>query len=166
MILGLSVAAFTQLHVLISLVGIATGLVALAAMIANRRLGGWTAVFLATTVATSATGFLFHSKAIGPPHIVGAISLLVLLAAVVALYGRHLNGRWRPVYVVTAVFALYLNCFVGVVQAFQKLPPLNALAPKGNEPPFLIAQAVLLAASLVLGWMAVRRYRPAAGAAS
>ncbi|MBS0408366.1 MAG: hypothetical protein JSR86_00515 [Proteobacteria bacterium] len=160
MILGLSVAAFTQLHVLISLVGIAAGLVALAAMIANRRLGGWTAVFLAATVATSATGFLFHSKAIGPPHIVGGISLVVLLLALVALYGRNLQGPWRPAYVITAVVALYLNCFVGVVQAFQKLPPLNALAPKGNEPPFLIAQAALLAATVVLGWMAVRRFHP------
>jgi len=164
MILGLSVAAFTQLHVIISLIGIATGLAALAAMIANRSLGGWTAVFLATTVATSATGFLFHSRAIGPPHIVGAISLVVLLVALVALYGRHLHGPWRPAYVIAAVFALYLNCFVGVVQAFQKLPPLNALAPKGNEPPFLVAQVVLLVVTIALGWMAVRRYHPEAAA--
>ncbi|HEX7760028.1 MAG TPA: hypothetical protein VF459_11020 [Caulobacteraceae bacterium] len=156
----MSVEAFTILHVIISLVGIATGVVALAAMIGNRQLGEWTAAFLATTVATSATGFLFHSKAIGPPHIVGAISLVVLLVALVALYSRHLNGVWRPAYVITAVFALYLNMFVGVVQAFQKLPPLNALAPKGTEPPFVAAQAVLLLAMIGLGYLAVRRFHP------
>jgi len=165
MILGLSVATFTLIHVVISLIGIAAGLVALAAMIANRDLAGWTATFLATTVATSATGFLFHSKAIGPPHIVGAISLAVLLVALAGLYGRHLAGRWRVAYVVTAVFALYLNCFVGVVQAFQKIGFLNALAPKGNEPPFAIAQGVLLLATIAAGWLAVRNFHPGAAQA-
>ncbi|MGA0601187.1 hypothetical protein ACO2Q3_10845 [Caulobacter sp. KR2-114] len=161
MILGLSVATFTLVHVLISLVGIGAGLVALVAMIAGKDLGGWTATFLATTVATSATGFLFHSKAIGPPHIVGAISLVVLLVALVALYGRHLAGRWRLAYVVTAVLALYFNCFVGVVQAFQKIAFLNALAPKGTEPPFAIAQGLLLVAAIAAGWLAVRNFHPA-----
>jgi hypothetical protein len=160
MILGMSVETFTLVHVIISLIGIATGVVALAAMIANRDLGGWTAAFLATTVATSATGFLFHSKAIGPPHIVGAISLVVLLVALVALYSRHLHGVWRPAYVITAVFALYLNMFVGVVQAFQKLPFLNPLAPTGTEPPFVIAQGILLLAMIGLGYLAVRRFHP------
>ena len=164
MILGMSVEAFTILHVIISLVGILTGLVALAAMIGNRDLGGWTAAFLATTVATSATGFLFHSKAIGPPHIVGAISLVVLLVALVALYSRHLAGPWRPAYVITAVIALYLNVFVGVVQAFQNLSILKALAPTGSEPPFAIAQGVVLLLFVGLGYLAVRRFHPTAPA--
>jgi hypothetical protein len=160
MILGLSVATFTKLHVIISLTGILAGLVALFAMIANRRLNGMTALFLATTVLTSVTGFFFHSKAIGPPHIVGGISLVVLAIALFALYGRGMVGVWRPVYVITAVIALYLNCFVGVVQAFDKLPALHPLAPTGKEPPFAIAQGVTLVLFAVLGYLAVRKYRP------
>src|SRR5262245_17881068 len=118
MILGMSVAAFTTLHVVISLIGIITGLVVVLGMIGNRPMPGWTAVFLATTVATSVTGFFFPLKQIGPPHIVGAISLVVLAVTLFALYGARLAGRWRLAYVVTAVIALYLNCFVAVVQAF------------------------------------------------
>ena len=160
MILGMSVEAFTRLHVIISLVGILTGLVVLFAMLANRRLDVSTAVFLATTVLTSATGFLFHSKAIGPPHIVGVISLIVLAIALWAIYGRRLAGVWRPVYIITAVLALYLNCFVGVVQAFQKLAFLRPLAPTQSEPPFLAAQVVVLGLFALLGFLAVRRYHP------
>ena len=161
MILGLSVEAFTAIHVIISLVAIAAGLVVLYAMIANRRLDGVTVLFLATTVLTSVTGFFFHSKAIGPPHIVGAISLAILAVSLVALYGRKLVGAWRPVYVITAVLALYLNCFVLVAQAFAKIAVLHALAPRGTEPAFGAAQGVTLLAFLALGFLAVKRYRPA-----
>ena len=161
MILGLSVENFTLLHVIISLVGILAGLVALAGMLANRRFPSWTALFLATTVLTSVTGFFFHSKAIGPPHVVGAVSLVVLAAALWALYRAKLVGAWRPTYVITAVIALYLNVFVGVVQAFQKIGPLHVLAPKGAEPPFAIAQGLTLIAFVVLGYLAVKRFHPA-----
>ena len=161
MILGMSVEAFTTLHVLISLVAIASGLIVLLAMIANRRLDVLTAFFLATTILTSVTGFFFHSKAIGPPHIVGVISLVVLAASLFALYLRKLAGVWRPIYVITAVLALYLNCFVLVVQAFQKIAFLNAFAPTGSEPPFAAAQGATLLLFVILGFLAVRRYRPA-----
>lgn len=161
MILGLSVAAFTTLHVLISLVAIAAGLVVVLAMIGNHRLDGMTAVFLVTTIATSVTGFFFHSKAIGPPHVVGVISLVILAVAPFALYVRRLAGIWRPAYVITAVAALYFNVFVLVVQAFQKIPVLNALAPKGTEPPFAAAQGATLVLFVILGALAVRRYHPA-----
>jgi uncharacterized membrane protein len=161
MILGMSVEAFTTLHVIISLVAIAAGLVVVLAMLGNRRLDGLTAFFLATTILTSVTGFFFHSKAIGPPHIVGVISLVVLAASLFALYVRKLAGVWRPVYVVTAVLALYLNCFVLVVQAFQKIAFLNAFAPTGTEPPFAAAQGATLLLFVILGFLAVRRYRPA-----
>jgi hypothetical protein len=161
MILGLSVEAFTTLHVIISLVAIATGLVVLFAMIGNRRLDGLTGFFLATTILTSVTGFFFHSKAIGPPHIVGVISLVVLAVSLLALYGRRLAGIWRPAYVATVVLALYLNAFVGVVQAFQKVPFLNPLAPTGSEPPFIAAQGATLVVFVILGVLAVRRYHPA-----
>jgi hypothetical protein len=162
MILGMSVEAFAKLHVVISLIAILAGLVALVAMIGNRRLNGVTALFLITTVLTSVSGFFFHSKAIGPPHIVGVISLVVLAIALWALYGRNLAGLWRPTYVVTAALALYLNGFVGVVQAFDKIPALHRLAPKGSEPSFAAAQGATLLLFVILGYLAVRRYRPVA----
>jgi hypothetical protein len=160
MILGMSVGAFTTLHVIISLVAILSGLVVLLAMLGNKRLDGWTAFFLATTILTSVTGFFFHSKSFGPPQIVGVISLVILAISLLALYGRHLMGVWRPIYVITAVVALYLNCFVGVVQSFQKVAFLHPLAPTGAEPPFLVAQAATLLLFLVLGFLAVRFYHP------
>ncbi|MBR0656549.1 hypothetical protein [Plastoroseomonas arctica] len=160
MILGLSFANFLTLHVVLSLVGIAAGLVAMGAMLAGRWLGGWQALFLATTVATVATGFLFPIGAVLPSHIVGAISAAVLAVAVYAAYAGGLAGGWRATYVVTAAMALYLNCFVGVVQAFQKIGALHALAPTQTEPPFLVAQVVLLILFVVLGTLAVRRFRP------
>jgi hypothetical protein len=123
------------------------------------RDGGLNAFFLVTTILTSVTGFFFHSKAIGPPHVFGVISLLVLAISLIAIYGRRLVGIWRPTYIVTALIALYLNCVVLVVQAFQKIPALNAFAPKGSEPPFLAAQGVTLLVIIALGFLAVRRYR-------
>jgi hypothetical protein len=161
MILGMSIATFTLSHVVISLVGIATGVIVVYGMWNSKRLEGWTAVFLVTTIATSVSGFLFHSTAIGPPHIVGAISLAVLAVTLVALYTFHLAGRWREIYVVTAVLALYLNVFVGVVQAFLKIPALHQLAPLGNEPPFAIAQGLVFAIYVALGYGAVKRFHPA-----
>jgi hypothetical protein len=162
MILGMSVSTFTTLHVVISLVGIVSGLIVLYGMLGSNRLGGWTALFLAATVLTSATGFLFPLNGFTPALAVGAISLLVLLAALLGLYKFRLAGRWRFIYVLTAVVALYFNSFVLVVQAFQKLPFLQALAPTQSEPPFVIAQLAVLALFAVLGFMAVRKFHPAA----
>lgn len=157
MILGLSVPAFTLLHVIISLIGIAAGLVFLAALLAGRWLGGWNVAFLVFTILTSVTGFFFHSKAIGPPHIVGVISLIDLAVALAALYkfGRH--GVWRAVYAVAAVIALYLNVFVGIVQSFQKIGFLNAFAPTGTEPAFFAVQGLALLAFAAAAWLTVRR---------
>jgi amino acid transporter len=161
MILGMSVETFTVLHVIISIAAILSGLVVLLAMIANRKAdGGLAAFFLLTTILTSVTGFFFHSKAIGPPHIVGVISLVVLAVTLIAIYGRRLAGIWRGVFVITAVLALYLNCFVLVVQLFQKIPSLNAFAPTGTEPPFVAAQGATLLLFLVLGFLAFRRFHP------
>ena len=159
MILGLSVAAFTKLHTLISLIGIATGLVFLIALLRGRWLNGWNLWFLVFTILTSVTGFpfLLVRPTIGPPHIVGVISLVDLAVALVALYQFKRVGIWRPIYTITAVFALYLNCFVLVVQSFQKIPFLHPLAPTGSEPPFAIAQGVVLIVFIVAGVFAVRR---------
>jgi cytochrome c oxidase assembly factor CtaG len=161
MILGLSLATFTLVHVIISLIGIATGLVVLWAMIANKPSKGWTEVFLVTTVATSVTGFFFPLKAVGPPHIVGGVSLIVLVATLYALYGRKLTGPWRAVYVITATIALYLNSFVGVAQSFTKIAPLKALEPTGTGPIFGAAQLVTLALFVWLGFLANKRFHPA-----
>jgi hypothetical protein len=144
MILGLSTAAFTTLHVIISLLGIGSGIVVVLAMCKGLRVPGWTALFLVTTVLTSATGFLFHSASFGPPHIIGVISLVILAVAIVALYVKHLAGAFRWIYIVTAIVALYLNAFVGVIQAFQKISFLHALAPTQKEWPFLVAQLLVL----------------------
>ncbi len=162
MILGMSTSTFTSLHVVISLIGIVSGAVVVLGMLANKRLDVWTAVFLATTVLTSVTGFLFHSASFGPAHVVGVISLVVLAVALLALYVNHLAGFWRWAYVVTAVAALYFNVFVGVVQAFQKLAFLQPLAPTQTESPFLIAQGLVLAIFVALGFGAVKRFDPEA----
>lgn len=150
---------FTNVHVALSLVGIAAGILALLGMIADRRLDATTAIFLATTVATSATGFGFPFGQLLPSHIVGIISLVVLAVALYARYGAHMEGVWRAIYVITATLALYLNCFVLVVQLFLKVPPLHDLAPMQAEPPFLIAQGVTLALFVILGILAVRNFR-------
>jgi hypothetical protein len=161
MILGMSLAAFTQLHVILSLIGIATGIVALFGMLGGKHLSSWTAIFLVTTVLTSATGFLFPLQQLLPSHIVGIISLVVLAIALFALYVRHLAGAWRWIYVASAVLSLYLNVFVAVVQAFVKQPFLKPLAPTQSEPPFVIAQGVVLLSFVVLGILAVRAFHPA-----
>jgi hypothetical protein len=160
MILGMSTGAFTLFHVAISLIAIACGVAVTIGMWRAQRVPLWTAVFLVTTVATSVTGFLFHSKSFGPPHVVGVISLVILALALVALYGYRLTGAWRWIYVAGALSAFYLNVFVAVVQAFQKLPFLNALAPKGSEPPFAITQLLVLAGFIALGVIAARRFHP------
>jgi hypothetical protein len=160
MILGLSTSNFTLVHVVISLVGIASGLVVLCGLLTSNRLEGWTALFLATTVLTSVTGFFFPADRLLPSHIVGIISLVVLLAAIVALYLYRLAGPWRWIYVTGALVALYLNVFVGIVQSFQKLSLLKPLAPTQSEPPFLVTQLVVMAAIIVLGIVAVRRFHP------
>jgi hypothetical protein len=161
MILGMSLSTFTLVHVMISLVGIGSGLIVLFGMLSGKRPDGWTALFLTTTVLTSATGFLFPFDHLLPSHKVGIISLVMLAVAILARYGLHLAGAWRSIYVVTAVIALYLNVFVLVVQGFLKVHALNALAPTQSEPPFLIAQLVVMALFIVLTIFAVKKFRAA-----
>jgi hypothetical protein len=164
MTLGMSLDAFTLLHVIISLVAIVGGLIVLAAMLGSQQSGFWTGIFLLTTVLTSVTGFMFPFTGFTPALAVGALSLVLLLVAIAGLYLFHLEGAWRWIYVATAMAALYLNCFVLVVQSFQKIAGLNALAPTQSEPPFQIAQGLLLAAFVVLGILAARRFHPDSGA--
>lgn len=161
MIIGLSLENFTILHVIISLVAIVSGLVVLVGMLRASRLPGWTALFLATTILTSVTGFMFPISGVTPAIVLGLISIVILAIALAALYLKQLSGAWRWIYVTTALAALYFNVFVLIVQAFQKVPALQKLAPTQSEPPFQIAQGVTLLAIVILGTMAVRRFRPA-----
>jgi hypothetical protein len=161
MILGLSVQNFTILHVVISLMAIASGIVVLIGMFGSRRLPGWTAFFLLTTVLTSVTGFLFPIRVFTPAIGTGIISCVLLALALYGLYGKRLAGAWRWIYVATASSALYLNVLVLIVQSFQKLPFLNPLAPTQSEPPFLIAQLIALIAFLLAGIAAALKFRPA-----
>jgi hypothetical protein len=158
-VLGLALEQFTLLHVVISLLGIGSGLVVLAGLLRDRRLDAWTAFFLATTVATSVTGFFFPFVKLLPSHVTGVISLLVLAVALVARYAMGLAGPWRRTYAISAVVALYLNVFVLVVQLFLKVPALHALAPTQAEPPFAVAQGLVLVAFVGLGTAAARRFR-------
>jgi hypothetical protein len=149
-----------MVHVLISLVGIASGFVVVIGLLGGRRLDAWTGLFLTTTVATSATGYLLPADHLLPSHVVGAVSLLVLAIAIVARYPRHLAGAWRWIYVITAVLALYLNVFVGIVQAFLKVPVLKAAAPTQSEPVFAVTQLTVLVLFIAIGAIAAVRFRP------
>jgi len=151
---------YTIVHVLISVVGIFTGLIVLFGMLAGKRLDGWTKWFLITTVLTSVTGFFFPFHGFTPAIGLGIISLLVLAVAIYARYPRQLAGHWRWIYVVGAVISFYFNVFVGVVQSFEKIPALHALAPTQIEPPFKLTQLVVLALFAVLTIVAAIRFRP------
>jgi hypothetical protein len=151
--------AFTLFHVVISLVGIGSGLVVVYGWLTGKRFDGLTQLFLWTTVATSVTGFMFPFRGITPGIVVGLISLVVLAIAIYALRARRLAGAWGRTYIVTSILALYFNVFVLVVQTFEKTPALRELAPTQSEPPFQIAQLVVLLIFIGLGFLATKRFR-------
>jgi hypothetical protein len=161
MIWGMTTSTFTLVHVWLSVIGMGAGLVVLLGLLAGKTLGGWTALFLITTAATSITGFAFPFDHLLPSHKVGIVSLAVLALALLARYGFRLAGPWRRVYAVCAGLALYLNVFVAVVQAFEKVSFLNAMAPTRTEPVFVVAQVVVLALFVMLTMGAARRFREA-----
>lgn len=160
MVFGMSLATYTVIHVVISLVGIVSGLIVLFGMFSSKRLDGMTALFLVTTVLTSVTGFGFPFVHVTPGIILGILSLIVLALCIPARYTFHMAGKWRATYVITAVIALYFNCFVLIAQSFQKVPALHKLAPTGNEPPFAIAQGILLVLFIVAGIRATKKFHP------
>jgi hypothetical protein len=159
MIWGMTISTFTLAHVVLSVLGIGSGVVVMFGLLTGKQRDGWTALFLATTVATSVTGFGFPIDHLLPSHKVGVISLVVLAVAIIARYVLHLRGAWRRIYVVCAAVALYLNVFVGVVQAFEKVPALSALAPKQTEPLFVITQLAVLVLFIGLTIVAAKRFR-------
>ena len=163
MVLGMSLSAFTTLHVVISLIAILAGLIVMFGMLGSNPMPGLTAIFLLFTILTSATGFLFPFNGVTPGDVVGALSLVLLAIACIALYVMKLSGGWRWIYVMTALISLYLNVFVLVIQSFLKIPALTALAP-GNPPTgpvFAVVQGIVLVFFVLMIIGAVRRFRPA-----
>jgi hypothetical protein len=157
---GIPTDLLVKIHVVLSLIGIASGLIVLLGLVGGRLLAGWTALFLATTVLTSVTAFPLPPVVLDPPRIVGIISLVALALAIGSLYLFHLTGAWRWIYVVAALVALFFNCFVGVIQSFDKIPSLHAIGPTQDAPAVHVAQLVLLAVFVLLGIVAVIRFRP------
>ena len=151
---------YTIIHTLISFVAIFTGLLVLFGLLADKRLDGWTKWFLIAVVATTVTGFFFPFHGFTPAIGLGLISLPVLALTIYARYPKNLAGAWRWIYVIGAVISLYFNVFVGVVQSFEKIPALKAMAPTQSEPPFKLTQLVVLALFVVLTFVAAIRFRP------
>jgi len=165
MILGMSLSTFVTVHVIISLIAIVAGIIVMFGLLTSKSMPGLTAIFLLFTILTSATGFLIPpllSEKLLPSHIVGALSLVLLAIACIALYGMKLSGAWRWIYAVTALLSLYLNVFVLAIQGFLKVPALHALAP--GEPPggpvFAVVQLIVLVFFVIVIIGAVRRFRP------
>jgi hypothetical protein len=160
MILGMSLSAFTAVHVIISLIAIVSGILVMFGLLGSNRKPGLTVIFLLFTILTSATGFLFPFTKLLPSHMVGILSLVLLAIALIALYGMRLSGPWRWIFVVTAMTSLYLNIFVLVIQGFLKVDALKALAPTQTEPPFVVIQGLVLAFFVIVIIGAARRFRP------
>lgn len=166
MILGMSTQVFTFLHVILSLAGIGAGLVAILGLVGNKLSPGMTRFFLITTALTSITGFLFPFQGVTPGIVLGILSMIVLLLAVIALYGGKLSGVWRGTYVISAALALYFNVFVLFAQLFAKVPVLKAIAPTQSSPAFGVTQLVVMAVFVVLTIRAFKRFRGPAPAQS
>jgi hypothetical protein len=149
---------FLLVHVCLSLVGMIAGLVVLGGLMGGMLLRRWISLFIISTALTSLTGFGFPFVQLLPSHIVGAVSLVALLGAAVALYWRHLRAGWRTAFVVFSTLALYANVFVLLAQLFQKIPPLAMLAPTPSAPAFAITQALALALFAGTGWAAARNF--------
>ena len=156
---GIPTDIFLDVHVALSLIALVLGLIVLYGLLSSEVLGVWTVLFLLGLILTSVTGFPLPPFGLDPPRMVGILSL-VLAIAVVAIYVFRLGGAWRWIYVVTAMAALYLDAFVGVIQAFAKLTFLHSLAPTQSEPPFVIVQVIVLVIFVALGFLAVRRFHP------
>jgi len=161
MILGMSLATYTTVHVAISLMGIASGFIVLFGLVNSRLLAPWNDLFLFTTVLTSVTGFFFPNTKVTPGIILGVLSLIALAIAIAlfALYARHLHGGWQRAYAITAMIALYFNVFVLVAQLFEHVPALHALAPTATEAPFKVAQLLLLILFIGLITVAAKKFR-------
>jgi hypothetical protein len=147
-------STFTLLHVLISLIGIGSGLVVMYGFVAGRRLPRWNAVFLVMTILTSVTGFFFTFRGITPGIVVGVVSLVVMAGALLAR-----SEKSTKTYIVMVTIAEFLNVLVLIVQSFEKIPALHALAPQGTEPITNVVKGLALVLFVVVAWVAVKRGR-------
>jgi hypothetical protein len=154
------IAALTLFHVIVSLIAIVAGVALAYGLISGKRFDRWTALFMLTTAVTVLTGFVFPYNGFTPGIGVGIICVLVFIPTALSRYRFGMAGFWRPVFIVGALALFYFNCLVFVVQSFQKIPPLNALAPTGGEPIVGIVQAVVFLAFLIVGYLSLRRFRP------
>jgi len=157
---GIPTDIFLDIHVALSLIGLVFGLIVLYGLLSGEVFGVWTALFLLAMILTNVTGFPLPPFGLDPPRMVGILSLILLAVALLAIYVFRVSGPWRWIYVVAAMTALYLDAFVGVIQAFAKLSFLHELAPTGSEPPFVIVQVLVLVFFVVFGFLAARRFRP------
>ncbi|WP_136621068.1 MULTISPECIES: hypothetical protein [Mesorhizobium] len=155
------VGVLVFLHTLVSLVAIVAGIIAIIEMFGGKRSSFATDFFLQTAGFTSITGFLFPFHGVTPAVIVGIVALVILAGVLVARSRFHFAGAWRGIYAAGMTASVYLLVFVGIVQAFQKIPILNVFAPTGTEIPFVVTQGVTLLIFLVVGALAVLRYKPA-----
>jgi hypothetical protein len=153
-------SGFTLFHVIISLIAIVSGIIVAYGFVTGRRFTQTTLVFLIMTLATSVTGFLFPYNGFTPGIGIGILSCIIFIPTALALYKYHLAGFWRGVFIVGSMVLLYFNCLVLIVQSFQKVPSLNALAPTGGEPAVIVSQVVLLILAVVVGFLSIRRFRP------
>lgn len=160
MVLGMSLPAFTAVHVLLSLVGIVAGSIAMWGLLRGSLLRGWTWLFLLMALATSITGFMFPVTGIKPSHVFGVVTLVLIVLAIHALAGKRLEGRWRAIYVASAMLTLYLNAVVLIVQMFEKVAPLAELEPRHGQWPLLAAQGAALALFAAATLLAARRFKP------
>jgi hypothetical protein len=158
----IDLSTFTLVHTVLSLVALVTGLVVVLGLLGSHRLPGLTALYLVTSVVTTVTGFFFPTSSFMPSHGVGIVSLVMLLAAIFGRYVYHFAGAWRWIYAVGVALSVYFLVFVGIVQAFMKVPALRAMAPTQSEPPFAIAQGIVLVIFIVLTIAAARKFRPLA----
>ena len=131
-------------------------------MLQNRHSGVWAAIYLVLIALTSLTGYPIPPLGFGPPQVIGTISLVVIILAAPHLRLPPERGVARHLSVVTAVAALYFDCFVGVVQALGKIPALHALAPTQSSPGFAVAQTGVLVIFVLLGYFGLKRFHPGA----
>jgi hypothetical protein len=154
--------AFTLFHTALSLIQLVSGIIVVFALMGSRDGGPWMPTYLVSGIATSVTGFMFPVSAFLPSHAFGILSLVLFAIILLARYKLHLAGAWRWIFTASLVLTVYLDAFVAVVQAFLKIPSLHALAPNGSEPPFAIAQGILLVLFIAFGIIASRSYHPTA----
>jgi hypothetical protein len=160
MVLGLTI--FAWVHTILSLVALVAGIVVVKELLSSSVSRGWTALFVVTAFSTSATGFVFPFERFIDSHWTGLAALVVLALIILAHYVFRLTGFWRWIYSLGMVLSLYFLALVAIAQAFKKVPVLTAMAPTQSEPPFLVAQLVVLAIFGVVSISAVRKFRPVA----